>query len=89
MKTDLFLGICDTLYIFLHLFILQQQVCLRPRGEYLALAVPGLAEGRPSVLVGDKIYLSTPGDEESGPQYEGYVHEVLKFQRKTVAEARE
>ena len=55
----------------------------------MALAVPGLAEGRPSVLVGDKIYLSTPGDEESGPQYEGYVHEVLTFQRKTVAEARE
>ena len=57
--------------------LLPTLVCLRHFGEYLALAVPGLAEGRPSVLVGDKVYMSTPGDEECGPQYEGYVHEVI------------
>ncbi len=52
------------------------QVCLQQRGEYLSLHVLGLAEGRPSVLVGDRIYLTAPGDAEYGPQYEGIVHEV-------------
>ncbi len=30
------------------------------------------------MLVGDKIFLCTPGDEQDGPQYEGYVHEVRR-----------
>ncbi len=74
--------------VLLHLEEIQQEIdirdfdlprtCLRPFGEYLALAVPGLAEGRPSVLVGDKIFLSLPGELEDGPQYEGYVHEILR-----------
>lgn len=51
------------------------QVCLHHVGEYLALEVPGLAEGRPSILIGDKVILSVPYDPE-GPSYEGYVHEV-------------
>ncbi|ESO83649.1 hypothetical protein LOTGIDRAFT_222500 [Lottia gigantea] len=55
------------------------RVCLRKTGEYLALEVPGLAEGRPSVLTGDKIILSDPCDPES-PCYEGYVHEVLNHE---------
>lgn len=51
------------------------RVCLRPVGEYLALTVPGLAEGRPSVLIGDKIILYSPSDPD-GPSYEGFVHEL-------------
>lgn len=50
---------------------------MRPVGEFLGLGVPGLAEGRPSVLLGDKVMLSDPCDPQ-GPVYEGYVHEVLK-----------
>ncbi|XP_033105500.1 RNA helicase Mov10l1-like isoform X2 [Anneissia japonica] len=49
---------------------------LRNRGEYLVMSVDGLAEGRPSVLVGDRIIL-TPIDAPSNTvKYEGYVHEV-------------
>ncbi|BFZ08818.1 hypothetical protein BsWGS_11857 [Bradybaena similaris] len=51
------------------------RVCLHPVGEFLALTVPGLAEGRPSVLIGDQIILSSPEDPE-GPRYVGYVHEL-------------
>ncbi|XP_059152220.1 RNA helicase Mov10l1-like [Physella acuta] len=51
------------------------RVALHPAGEFLALTVPGLAEGRPSVLIGDKIILSSPSDPD-GPRYEGYVHEL-------------
>lgn len=52
-----------------------ERVCLKHAGEYLALKVPGLAEGRPSVLVGDKVYASAPGESET-PLLEGIVHEV-------------
>ena len=41
--------------------------------------MPGLAEGRPSVLVGDRVILSAlqgEQEQECQPQYEGYVHEV-------------
>jgi len=48
---------------------------MRRVGEYLGLTVPGLAEGRPSILLGDSIYLSDPTDPD-GPCFEGYVHEV-------------
>lgn len=51
---------------------------MRPVGEFLGLGVPGLAEGRPSVLLGDKVMLSDPCDPQ-GPVYEGYVHEVLQY----------
>ena len=50
-------------------------MCLRQVGDNLALKVPGLAEGRPSVLVGDSVYLSEPGNDNS-PVWEGIVHEV-------------
>ncbi|XP_052213999.1 RNA helicase Mov10l1-like isoform X2 [Dreissena polymorpha] len=53
------------------------RVCLRQVGEYLGLQVPGLAEGRPSVLIGDSVYLTDPGDPE-GPCFEGFVHETMK-----------
>ena len=50
---------------------------MKPRlGEYLALDVPGLAEGRPSVMIGDKIILSVPNADKYAPKYEGIVHEV-------------
>lgn len=52
-----------------------ERVCLKHAGEFLALKVPGLAEGRPSVLVGDKVYASIPGESDS-PLMEGIVHEV-------------
>ncbi|GFO01919.1 RNA helicase mov10l1 [Plakobranchus ocellatus] len=71
--------------ILLHLEEIQMQmdikqfaltrVCLRHVGEFLALTVPGLAEGRPSVLIGDKIILYNPSDPD-GPSYEGFVHEM-------------
>ncbi|KAI8771706.1 helicase Mov10l1, partial [Biomphalaria glabrata] len=51
------------------------RVVLHPAGEYLALTVPGLAEGRPSLLVGDKIILTPPSDPD-GPRYEGFIHEM-------------
>lgn len=53
------------------------RVCLRHFNEHLALVVPGLAEGRPSVLIGDKVILTDPTDP-SGPCFEGFVHEILK-----------
>ena len=40
-------------------------VVLSRAGEFLQLAVPGLAESRPSLVVGDKVLLSHPC-EESG-----------------------
>ncbi|XP_078339295.1 RNA helicase Mov10l1-like isoform X6 [Crassostrea virginica] len=52
------------------------RVPLRPVGEYLGLSVPGLAEGRPSVLIGDKVMLFDPSDPKA-PVHEGFVHEVL------------
>ena len=53
-------------------------MCLRPVREYLALTVPGLAEGRPSLLVGDRVILSEPSLSDHSPQYEGYVHDMMR-----------
>ena len=64
------------------------QVCLRPCGQYLALVVPGLAEGRPSVMIGDKILLSCPVDP-GGPRYEGFVHEVSSLVTHSISCANE
>nr|CAD7570033.1 unnamed protein product [Timema californicum] len=50
-----------------------------PRGEYLSLEVPGLAERRPSVLVGDAIHAEPLCDDNIKPcVYEGFVHKVLQ-----------
>nr|CAD7447578.1 unnamed protein product [Timema bartmani] len=38
-----------------------------PRGEYLSLEVPGLAERRPSVLVGDSIHAESLCDDNTKP----------------------
>ena len=48
-------------------------------GQYLSLEVPGLAEGRPSVMTGDKIILSHPDSNRYSTQYEGIVHELVLF----------
>ncbi|OWF48746.1 RNA helicase Mov10l1-like [Mizuhopecten yessoensis] len=53
-----------------------ERVSFRPVREFLALKVPGLAEGRPSILIGDRIIVTDPGDS-NGPAYEGYVHELM------------
>jgi len=46
--------------------------------EFLSLTVPGLAEGRPSLLLGDKIVVCLTGSLSDSPKYEGYIHEVRK-----------
>lgn len=51
-------------------------VLLRKHGEYLSLDVPGLAEGRPSLLLGDRVIVSYHDKGTDSPTYEGYVHEI-------------
>jgi putative helicase MOV10L1 len=73
MNETRFLGLLVDFYMVFDVFF---QVCLRPVGEFLGLKVPGLAEGRPSLIIGDRVILSEPGEYE-GPRYEGCIHEVL------------
>ena len=49
---------------------------MRRSGDFFFLSVPGLAEKRPSVLRGDKIFVCV-GDQIN-KSYQGYVHEVLE-----------
>ena len=59
---------------------------VKNRTHLLQLEIPGLAEKRPSVLKGDKIYVTiaadeildikNPGKERNVKEYEGFVHEV-------------
>lgn len=50
---------------------------LRFCGEFLALEVPGLAEKRPSLLIGDKAIVSFNWDSSRGEiKYEGCIHQV-------------
>lgn len=55
------------------------KIKLRRAGEFLALQVPGLAEGRPSLLIGDSVVLSNSTYSEFSPSYQGYIHEVRNF----------
>ncbi|XP_015587394.1 probable RNA helicase armi isoform X2 [Cephus cinctus] len=64
-------------------------VVMRHCGEFLALKVPGLAEKRPSLLIGDKAIISFKWDSSGGElKYEGCIHKVnsseilLKFNPK-------
>ena len=61
-------------------------VPLRPRGQYLSLEVPGLGEGRPSLLLGDCVVASVAREEEVGEGggemcWEGHIHEVTQFSK--------
>ncbi|XP_071451621.1 probable RNA helicase armi [Hetaerina americana] len=50
-----------------------------PGGQFLSLEVPGLAEKRPSIIVGDHVLLSSSSDiHNEGTKYEGFVHKILK-----------
>ena len=59
---------------------------VKNRTHLLQLDIPGLAEKRPSVLKGDKIYVTiaadetldieNPGKERNVKEYEGFVHDV-------------
>ena len=46
--------------------------------EYLALAVPGLAENRPSLICGDRLFVRKlkRDDTEEDDENEGFVHQV-------------
>ncbi|CAL4115825.1 unnamed protein product, partial [Meganyctiphanes norvegica] len=54
-----------------------ERVSFSRQGEFLTLIVPGLAEKRPSLLIGDSVMASSPGE---GPVaalwYEGCIHQV-------------
>ncbi|KAA1476102.1 P-loop containing nucleoside triphosphate hydrolase protein [Dentipellis sp. KUC8613] len=52
---------------------------LRAHGPYYYLVVPGLAEKRPSVLVGDRILVQRQG-VDTGKWFEGHVHFVRQME---------
>jgi helicase MOV-10 len=52
-----------------------ERVTMTKVGVFFALNVPGLAEKRPSVLIGDIIYVR-PHGSSSNKKYEGYVYRV-------------
>lgn len=43
---------------------------------FASLPVPGLAEKRPSVLIGDEILVQSAGAVESGKWFSGFVHTI-------------
>ncbi|XP_070160870.1 probable RNA helicase armi isoform X1 [Polyergus mexicanus] len=66
-----------------------ESAVMRRHGDYLALEVPGLAEKRPSLLMGDRAVVSFKWDSSQGElKYEGFIHKVtgteifLKFNEK-------
>ena len=59
------------------LFFLQKVKMTAAGPKFLKLEVPGLAENRPSVLKGDKIYAQVYNSGKIEPiEYEGYVHQI-------------
>lgn len=53
-----------------------ERVSFCRHGEFLSLIVPGLAEKRPSLLIGDSVIASSPGEGASALSYEGCIHQV-------------
>nr|XP_014351818.1 PREDICTED: putative helicase Mov10l1 [Latimeria chalumnae] len=51
-------------------------VIFKKNGNLLVLEVPGLAEGRPSVYIGDKVILKYPGYSSVAVEYSGLVTEI-------------
>ncbi|GIY36536.1 RNA helicase Mov10l1 [Caerostris extrusa] len=51
------------------------EVVLQRKGEFLSLEVIGLAEGRPSLIIGDRAIL-VPPYQKSSFAFEGCIHEV-------------
>ncbi|GAX84126.1 hypothetical protein CEUSTIGMA_g11549.t1 [Chlamydomonas eustigma] len=49
-------------------------------GQFLQLKVEGLAEGRPSVLKGDAIFVRPASSVEGSKEYKGYVHAVKNIE---------
>lgn len=73
---------CDRFHMLLYLEEIQavlnmqkynlERVCFQiagPGGEFLALTVPGLAERRPSLLLGDRVVASSPVVQDNGGEY--------------------
>ena len=80
---------CDRFSKLLHVEELQMEVDiqkysmeeakLQQKDGYLSLAVPGLAENRPSLVRGDRLFvrkLSADGKTAEKKEYEGYVHQI-------------
>lgn len=92
---------CERLSVLLHVEELQMEediqrynmetAKLKPisKTEYLALSVPGLAEKRPSLIRGDRLFVRKlkPDGTQEKKEYEGIVHDVerdevhLKFNK--------
>lgn len=51
-------------------------VVLKKLGDFLTLEVPGLVEGRPSVVIGDRVIVKSSYGMETEVQYFGYVIQV-------------
>ncbi|XP_014205126.1 probable RNA helicase armi [Copidosoma floridanum] len=49
---------------------------MKKNGEFLTLTVPGLAEKRPSLIVGDRIVV-TYNWEKDAKNYESYIHKII------------
>ena len=48
---------------------------------FLVVKVPGLAENRPSVMKGDALYVTAPGETR---EWQGYVHRVERDEVRSV-----
>ncbi|XP_039754327.1 probable RNA helicase armi [Pararge aegeria] len=53
----------------------KSKVYLNHCDEYLSLEIPGLAEKRPSLIIGDKVLVTDTWSSDS-PPFEGYIHAV-------------
>ncbi|MEW5319860.1 MAG: hypothetical protein WDW38_010981 [Sanguina aurantia] len=83
-------GHINKMHALLHLEELQQELDIRKydmrkavltgNGRTLLLKVPGLAESRPSVMKGDKLFVRLATASPGSPEFEGYVHRVEELE---------